>query len=144
MLSLDTIAHDGKTESDPYGEQACVTWLMEHKGEALAGTAWECFTVGGRGALITNGARTMYLPCSFIRKEPAIPATTRRRLLRETRSYDPRREIVLVIPWADRAPTIARVVPPLDPEAAFLAHVGTAGFPPLRLIPVELPEGGVR
>jgi hypothetical protein len=101
---------------------------------ALTATAWECHIRGGRGALLTNGAVTEYLPRGVIKRHPGITSATRQLLRQETKTYNPKREVLLVIPWSNRQWTIRRVVTEPDPEAAFLQRVGTDGLPPLQLV----------
>lgn len=136
MDNLSQHTEEYKNELDE--EQEGIDLLLRHKGVALAATAWECYLRGGRGALLTNGVSTAYLSRSVIKRLPGITAATRQQLRQESKTYNPRREVLLVIPWSDRLWTIQRVVTDPDPEAAFLQRVGTPGLPPLREVVCEI------
>jgi len=121
-------------KNDLVEEQECLDLLLHYKRTALAATAWECYIRGGRGALLTNGKVTEYLPWGVIKRHPGINSVTRQQLRRESKTYNPRREVLLVIPWSNRPWTVRHVVTEPDPETAFLQRVGTDGLPPLQLV----------
>jgi hypothetical protein len=89
-------------KNDPDEEQECLDLLFHYKRTALAATAWECYIRGGRGALLTNGKVTEYLPRGVIKRHPGIISATRLQVRRESKTYNPRREVLLVIPWSNR------------------------------------------
>jgi hypothetical protein len=132
---MDTVTRDCEPrKNDPAEEQECLDLLLRHKRTALAASTWECYIRGGRGALLTNGAVTEYLPRGVIKRHPGITSATRQQLRQESKTYNPRREVLLVIPWSNRQWTIRRVVTDPGPEKAFLQRAGTEGLPPLQLV----------
>jgi hypothetical protein len=125
---------DEPRKNDPTEEQECIDLLLRHKATSLAATAWECYIRGGRGALLTNGTVTEYLPRGVIKRHPGLTSATRQQLRQASKTYNPRREVLLVIPWSNRQWTIRRVVTDPGPETAFLQRVGTDGLPPLQIV----------
>jgi hypothetical protein len=76
-----------------------------------------------------------------------FPPAIRRRVERLVKSYQPEREIVVLLAVSiDKEIVVAlgKRTPALTPEAAFLKHAGTPGCPPMQLVCVTPNEPELR
>ena len=109
---MSTLTHESEQHKNDPDYKRFVT--------ALAAIAWGGYLQEGRGALFTDGKVTAYLPLGVIKWRPGITFATLRQLRQEVKTYNPRREVLLFIPWSNKPWTIRRVITEPDPETAFL------------------------
>jgi len=123
-------------------ETEAINLLMEHKGEVLAATGWEGYCKAGKGFLVTDGQSVSFMPLSLV---GWFQQPIRRRLLPLVKSYQPERELVvlLAVPFEGQIMmALGKRTPALKPEKAFLKHCGTEGCPPMQTIKFPVPESG--
>jgi hypothetical protein len=119
-------------------ERQAIDLLIKNKGEVLAGTGWEGYLAAGRGFLVSDGQNVGYFPA---RLAVHFPSVLRRRVQRLVKSYQPERELVVLLSVLFEGKimlALGKRTPALTPEEAFLKHAGTPGMPSMQ--PVYFPE----
>src|SRR4051794_1673953 len=112
---------------------------MQNKGEVLAAHSWEGFLSAGRGFSVADAENVGYFPASMVM---LFPPAIRKRVQRLLRSYDPAREIIVllsVLIGEQVMVALGKRTPALTPEECFLKLTGTPACPPIQVMPFPIP-----